>query len=207
MYNAKIRNIEDKISDITYLATKTTLNAKINEVKGKIPSFTNLATTAAFIAVENKVPILLIQSKKTEYNTKINETENKISGNVFDKYITTPEISKLTAKYFDARLSNLARKSDIANFVQKTDLADKLKNLNKEITSNQTKHLLVENEFKKLKIFDSSFVIGQSYFNIQLNNFSTNLQNYYKRFLVLRTQSQNRNLRDCQMKKLNLLLQ
>ena len=32
-YNAKIKNIEDKIPDITNLATNTTLNAKINEVK------------------------------------------------------------------------------------------------------------------------------------------------------------------------------
>ena len=30
VYNAKIKNIEDKISDIANLATKTTLNAKIN---------------------------------------------------------------------------------------------------------------------------------------------------------------------------------
>ena len=33
VYNAKIRNIEDKIPDTTNLATSTTLNAKINEVK------------------------------------------------------------------------------------------------------------------------------------------------------------------------------
>ena len=45
--NAKIKNIEDKIPDITNLATDTTLNAKINEVKGEIPSITNLATTFA----------------------------------------------------------------------------------------------------------------------------------------------------------------
>ena len=30
VYNAKIKNIEDKIPNITNLATKTTLNAKIN---------------------------------------------------------------------------------------------------------------------------------------------------------------------------------
>ena len=30
VYNAKIKNIKDKISDITNLATNTTLNAKIN---------------------------------------------------------------------------------------------------------------------------------------------------------------------------------
>ena len=33
VYNSKIRNTEDKIPDITNLATNTTLNIKINEVK------------------------------------------------------------------------------------------------------------------------------------------------------------------------------
>ena len=45
------------------------------------------------------------------------------------------------------------------------DFDDKLKNVNKKVTSNKTKHLLVENEFKKLQTFDSSLFIGQSYFN------------------------------------------
>ena len=35
VYNAKIKNIEDKKPDITNLATITTLNANINEVKKK----------------------------------------------------------------------------------------------------------------------------------------------------------------------------
>ena len=35
VYNATIKNIEDKIPDITNLATKTTLNDKTNEVKVK----------------------------------------------------------------------------------------------------------------------------------------------------------------------------
>ena len=55
-YNVKIKNIEDKISDITNLATKTSLNPKINKVKAKIPSITNLATTTALTSVENKIP-------------------------------------------------------------------------------------------------------------------------------------------------------
>ena len=44
VYNNKIKNIEDKIPDITNLATNTTLNIKIIEVKKEIPSITNLAT-------------------------------------------------------------------------------------------------------------------------------------------------------------------
>ena len=54
-YNTKIKNTEDKIRNITNLATKTTVNAKINQAKGEIPSITNLATTTALPAVENKI--------------------------------------------------------------------------------------------------------------------------------------------------------
>ena len=35
IYNAKIKNIEDKIPDITNLASKATLDAKMNEIKVK----------------------------------------------------------------------------------------------------------------------------------------------------------------------------
>ena len=41
LYNAKIKNIEDKVPDITNLATNASLDAKINEFKGEIPSITN----------------------------------------------------------------------------------------------------------------------------------------------------------------------
>ena len=82
-------------------------------------------------------------------------------------FITTTEFNKLTAENFAARLAqtNLASKSDISTFVKKTDFDDKLKNLNKNVTSNKTKYLLVENKFKKLQTFESSLFIGQSYFN------------------------------------------
>ena len=35
----------------------------------------------------------------------------------------------------------------------------------KKVTSNKTKHVLVENEFKKLQTFDSNLFISESYFN------------------------------------------
>ena len=62
------------------------------------------------------------------------------------KYITTPESNRI----FCCKIST--SKIDIANFVKK-------------ITSNKTKHVVVENEFKKLQTFDSSLFIGQNYFN------------------------------------------
>ena len=46
-YNAKIKNIEDKIPGNTNLAIKTILNSKINEVKTEIPSISGLATASA----------------------------------------------------------------------------------------------------------------------------------------------------------------
>ena len=78
-YNAKIKNIEDKIPDITNLATSTTLNAKINEVKNKILNITDLATTADLTAVENKIRNVSNLVKRTDYNTKISETKNEIT--------------------------------------------------------------------------------------------------------------------------------
>ena len=76
--------------------------------------------------------MLVIQFKKTDYNTKINEIEKKTIDHNHDKYITTPEFNKLTVENFAARLAqgNVANKSDIANFVNKTDFDKKLKNLN-----------------------------------------------------------------------------
>ena len=52
-----------------------------------------------------------------------------------DKYITTPEFNKFAKEIFDLRLkrANLASKSDIPNFVNKSDFDNKLKN----VTSNK----------------------------------------------------------------------
>ena len=77
-YDAKIKNIEDKIPDISNLATKSNLNTKINEVKNEIPSITGLATTSALTAVENKIPSISNLVKKTDYDTKVGEIENKM---------------------------------------------------------------------------------------------------------------------------------
>ena len=46
----------------------------------------------------------------------------------------------------------------------KADFDGKPSSLNRKITENKTKHLLVENELKKLKTFDSSYFIGKIHF-------------------------------------------
>ena len=65
VYNAKIKDIEDKMPNITNLATNTTLNAKINEGKGEISNINNLATTSALTVVKNKIPSVSNFVKKT----------------------------------------------------------------------------------------------------------------------------------------------
>ena len=60
VYNAKIKNIENKIAGFTNLVTTTALNAKTDEAKNKISNITNLATTATRKAkiseLKNKIP-------------------------------------------------------------------------------------------------------------------------------------------------------
>ena len=48
-----------------------------------------------------------------------------------------------------------------ADLVTKIGFVTKLIRLNKKINSNKTKHVLVKNELKKLRTFDSSYFKGQ----------------------------------------------
>ena len=153
VYFAKIKNVENKIPGITNLATNTTLDVKINEVKNKITKISDLATTSALTAVESKISNISNLIRKSDYNTNINEIENKITtDHDYDKYITTQEFNKLTWANIPSRLAQaiLASKIDIANFVKKTCFDDQLKKLNKNFTSNKTKHVLAENELNRL---------------------------------------------------------
>ena len=63
----------------------------------------------------------------------------------------------MAADVFNARLAQ-------ANLITKTDFDAKLSSLNRKITQNKSKHLLVENELNKLKTFDSGYFIGKSHF-------------------------------------------
>ena len=48
--------------------------------------------------------------------------------------------------------------------IAKTDFDAKLSSFNRKITSNKSKHVLVENELNKLKTFDSGYFIEKSHF-------------------------------------------
>ena len=69
----------------------------------------------------------------------------------------TPEFNIMAASVFNARLAQ-------PNLITKTDFDVKLSSLNRKITVNKSKPLLVENELKKLKTFDSSYFRGKSHF-------------------------------------------
>ena len=93
--NAKIKNIKNKIPDITNLATTTALNSKINQVKKYLILLTLLILILLILLLfllRTKYLLLVIQLKKSDYNTKISEIESKITtDHDHDKYITTQE--------------------------------------------------------------------------------------------------------------------
>ena len=155
-YDTDKKEFEYKIPDTSGLVKKTDYNAKITELECKIPSISGLATNAVLTTVENKIPNISSLVKKTDYDTKITEIEKKLTDHNHDKYITTPEFNTLAAGVFNARLAQV-------NVVTKTDFDAKLLSLNRIITANKSKHLLVESKLKKLKTFDSSYFRGKSH--------------------------------------------
>ena len=100
--------------------------------------------------------MLVVQPRKTNYDTEINEIEKRLTDHNHDEHITTPQFE--VASVFNARLAQ-------ANLRMKTDFDAKQSCLNRKITSNKTKHLLVENELKRLKSFDLGYFIGKSHFD------------------------------------------
>ena len=116
-----------------------------------------MATNAALTSIENKIPNISSLVKKTEYDTKFTEIEKKLTDHNHDKYITTPEFNTLAVSVFNARVAQ-------ANLITKGHFDAKLSSLNRTITSNKSKHLLVENELKKLETFDSIYFRGKSCF-------------------------------------------
>ena len=152
-YNADKTELESKIPDVTHFIKKT----KHTELENKSPDVSSLATETAQITIENKIPNVNSLVKKADYDTKITEIENKLNNHNHDKFITTPVFNTLAADVFNARLAQ-------ANLITKTDFNAKLSILNRKITTNQTKNLLIQIELNKLKTFDSSYFIDKSRF-------------------------------------------
>ena len=60
----------------------------------------------------------------------------------------------MAADVFNSRLAR-------ANVVTKTDFDVKLSSLDRKLTSNKSKHLLIENELKELKTFNWIYIFGK----------------------------------------------
>ena len=79
VYNAKVKDFENKIPDITNLTTNTTLNSKINEDKKEIPSITNLVTNASLNAKINVIKEIPSITNLATTTTALTGVKNKIS--------------------------------------------------------------------------------------------------------------------------------
>ena len=62
---AKVDNI-----DTSDFVLKTNYNTKITELENKIPDISNLATKTALTTIENKIPSTSNLIQKTDYDTK-----------------------------------------------------------------------------------------------------------------------------------------
>ena len=90
-------------------------------------------------AVENKIGIFSNLVRTSVYKTK--------TGSIERKHITTADNKKFAKDTVDNSMKS-------KNLVAKMDCDAKLHNISKQFTSNKSKHLHIENEFKKLKKFD-----------------------------------------------------
>ena len=152
-YDTGKTELETKIPNVTDFVKK----AKLTELENKFPDISNIATKTALTAVENKTPDVKNLVNKTDYKAKVTEIENKHTNHNHDKYIDTQEFNKLTADVFNERITQV-------DLITKTEFDSRLSKLNRKITANKSKHLLVENELNKLKISDSSYFIRKSHF-------------------------------------------
>ena len=155
-FDNKVYKVDKKIQDVSDLVKKTDVNSK---VEGKIPSIIGLVKKTDFSSkvteIEGKIPDVSSLITKTNFNTKITEIECKI-----------PDvISLITKTNFNTKITDIEGKiPDISSLITKTDFNAKLKAITDRVTKNIFKHLLIENELKKLKKNDLSYFTGRNYF-------------------------------------------
>ena len=118
----KIDKVEKKITDISGLATKSSVTRLITEqedytdkVKKNIPDISGLASKTELADVENKIPDVI----RLATASGLTAVENKIR--------------------------------DITSLITKIDFDAKLKSISDRVANNNSKDLLLDNELKKLK--------------------------------------------------------
>ena len=99
---------------------------------------------------DKKIPDVSDLVKKTNFNSKISEVESKI-----------PSITGLATNSALTAVEN--KILDVRSLVKKTDFDTQLKKVSGRVTSNKSRHLLIETELRKLQNFDSSYFRGKDF--------------------------------------------
>ena len=130
VYDKLVAKVDD--FDPSDFVLKTNYNADKTELEKKIPDTSGLVKKTNYntkiFEIEGKIPDVSnlpdVSSpvKRTDYNTKITEIEKKLTDHIHDVF------------------------NGQASLITKMDFDSKLSNLNRKITTNKSKHLLVENE-------------------------------------------------------------
>ena len=118
------------------------MGKKAEHANKKIPDVSGLVTTTVL-----NLNIGSLYKKNTDYVAKLSEIKKKkLKHDYNNKYVTTKKFNRLLAENYTASLkqANLATKSDIDDFVEKTGFDDKLRNLNKKVTSNKKKQVEIK---------------------------------------------------------------
>ena len=127
-YNVKITEIENKVPDISNLATQnavTTVDNKkptvsrlatksaLTATENKFPDVSNFAAKTALTKVSNTVPDITTLILKSDYDTKVTEIESKyVSNTGFDSKIAQANVT--TKRNFDAKIIEL--ENNIKNY-------------------------------------------------------------------------------------------
>ena len=190
-YDTDKAELENKIPDVSDLATKAQLNTVENKIprasdlvtkndlitiENKIPNTSNIASKSDLTAVENKIPDISNLATKTALTTvenKIPNISNLVKKTDYNIKITNIE-NRLNNhshnKYTDTSKFNTLATNVFntrlaqANLITKTDFNTKLSSLNQNISKNKADDLIVRNEKNKIKNFDLSYFIGKSHF-------------------------------------------
>ena len=131
----KIDKVEKKIPDVSGLATKSSVTHLITEQENYIHR------------VNKKIPDISGLATKTA----LTAVENKI-----------PNVCGLATKTALTAVEN--KIPNVAGLITKTDFDAKLKNISDRVTNNKSKDLLLDNELKKLKTFNTDYFEGNDYF-------------------------------------------
>ena len=102
--------------------------------------------------IDKKIPDVSSLVRKTNFNAKVAEIEGKI-----------PDVTGFATNSVLTAVEN--KMPDVTSLVTKTDFDTELKKICDRVNSNKSKHLLVENELKKLEKSDAVYFRGKNYFD------------------------------------------